>query len=276
MTASLLAGGLALLGGTAHADRILPVAQPAPTTMAAPTAPTIPGSSSSRSLHFAKDPTVAPPAQVAVPPVTVPAPSPAAPAWRPAVTSRSNSFIRPVAFQQPGAGDPRGQAEDTQDYQISLEPPGPQRLFRLESEQALRERMRQEARQRPTPDRIVFPDEPILTKEPYMGRHFPPAAEIVEPSYLCHRRLYFEDKNAERYGWDLGIIQPLVSAGYFYKDLALLPYHVMTAPCRRFECNAGLPLPGEPVPYMLYPEEMSVSGAAAETGVIFLLLAAFP
>jgi hypothetical protein len=135
--------------------------------------------------------------------------------------------------------------EELPEYQIQLEPPGPERLFRLESEQTLQERMRQEARQRPTLERINFPEEPVLSTQAYAARPFPPAQELVEPNYVCYRRLYFEDKNSERYGWDLGFIQPFVSAGIFYWDVVTLPYHLGTDPCRKFECSAGYCLPGD-------------------------------
>jgi hypothetical protein len=93
---------------------------------------------------------------------------------------------------------------------------------------------------------------------------------------LCYGRLLFEDLNSERYGWDLGFIQPFVSGGRFLWDMALLPYHTATAPCRCFECNAGYCLPGDPVPYLLYPLELSLTGAAWEASVIVALFAIFP
>jgi hypothetical protein len=166
--------------------------------------------------------------------------------------------------------------EELPEYQIQLEPPGPERLFRLESEQTLQERMRQEARQRPTLERIAFPDEPILSTSAYTARAFPPAQECVEPNYVCYRRLFFEDINSERYGWDLGFIQPFVSAGEFFFDVAALPYHCGTAPCRKYECSAGYCLPGDPVPYLLYPPELSLTGTIFEAGTIVALFAIFP
>ena len=50
-----------------------------------------------------------------------------------------------------------------------------------------------------------------------------PTAALIEPGYLVHRRLMFEEKNSERNGWDLGFIQPLVSTAAFYKDALLMP-----------------------------------------------------
>jgi len=197
--------------------------------------------------------------------------------------SRANTLetsrVRPVFYQAPMAG-PRSQATDVGEpleaYHLQLEPPGLQRLIRLDSEKQLNERMRQEARERPLPERIQFPEEPVISREKYAGRTFPAMAMKVEPSYLCHQRLYFEERNSERYGWDLGIVQPFVSAGTFFWDVATLPYHLATDPCRFYDSSAGECLPGDPVPYLLYPPELSMSGAVAEAGTAFVLLAIFP
>jgi hypothetical protein len=178
------------------------------------------------------------------------------------------------------AADPRGQDltdQQSDAYNVQLEPPGPHRLFRLESERSLQERMRQEALQRPNPERINFPDEPDVSRgETWKPREFPPVTEVAEACYLCYNRLWFEERNSERYGWDLGFIQPFISAGAFYADLALLPYHWGTDPCRCYDCNTGYCLPGDPVPYVLYPPGLSVKGLVAE-GVAWVGIAAlFP
>ena len=50
----------------------------------------------------------------------------------------------------------------------------------------------------------------------FTGRCWPTRTLEVEPNFVCHRRLSFEQPNAERYGWDLGPVQPALSAGTFY------------------------------------------------------------
>ena len=75
---------------------------------------------------------------------------------------------------------------------------------------------------------------------------------------------------------DLGFVQPFVSTAEFYWDLATLPYHFWTNPCRCYECSSGYCLPGDPVPYLLYPPQISITGAMAEAGAIVGLLAIFP
>jgi hypothetical protein len=179
-------------------------------------------------------------------------------------------------------GSTRGQ-EPTAKVRKTEEPylrVDPQRVFRLETEATLRERMAREGRLGINPlnlkYEIVFPDYPAAPKEEYVPRRWPALAEIVEPALVCYKRLYFEQLNFERYGWDLGAISPFLSQGAFYFDLISLPYHAATEPFRRYECNAGYYLPGDPVPLLLYPQELSWTGALAEAAVIGLGFVIFP
>jgi hypothetical protein len=136
--------------------------------------------------------------------------------------------------------------------------------------------MRQEARQRTPMERIQFPEEPVLSRERYTGRSFPVHTEVVEVSYVCHRPLLFEEKNSERYEWDLGILQPVVSAGAFYFDVLALPYHVASYAGHCYDCSAGKCLPGDPVPYLIEPPQWSLTATLAEAGVLVGLFAIFP
>ncbi|HEY8505589.1 MAG TPA: hypothetical protein VIL46_13475, partial [Gemmataceae bacterium] len=180
--------------------------------------------------------------------------------------------VRPAAVQQPEL--PAGPAAP---YEIRLEPPGPEELFRLESEAALRERLRQEARQRGRGDDVdEFPEEPVLSAVAYQGRSFPPYTRIIEPNYVCYRRLYFHQVNHERYGWDLGFITPVVSAGKFFWDVVRLPHDFASRPHCRYECSAGYCYPGDPVPYLLYPPGFTPLGLAAELGFATGLALIFP
>src|SRR5262249_4895423 len=153
---------------------------------------------------------------------------------------------------QPPMPDARTLTDESPAYQMLDQVPGRERLFRLESEDRLRIRLGQEIKGRPNQERMIFPEDPILSKTPYTPRAFPPARELVEPAYVCYHRLFFEEKNSERYGWEVGYVQPFLSAAYFFKDVALLPYHLGTAPCRKYECSAGYCQPGDPVPYLCY------------------------
>lgn len=167
--------------------------------------------------------------------------------------------------------------QDPFDAYIRLEPPGRERLFgNRDTERELEERMRQERRDFGTGDAIAFPPAPQLSSEEYRPRQFSPGVCLVEPNYVVYRRLYFEEKNAERYGWNIGLMQPAISTLTFFKDVALLPQNFVSYPHRRFETNAGQCQPGDTVPYLWYPPEFTSSGLLAEVGMVYLLFAAIP
>lgn len=103
-----------------------------------------------------------------------------------------------------------------------------------------------------------------------------PMQATYDSLYVIHRRLHFEDKNTERYGWDLGIVQPFVSAMTFYKDVLLWPNSLTAGFAYGFyDTSAGKCMPGSPTPYMLYPPGLTITGSAVEgliiTGAAFAI-----
>jgi hypothetical protein len=86
--------------------------------------------------------------------------------------------------------------------------------------------------------------------------------------------LYFEQPNIERGLWDFGVFAPVLSVGKFYWDIATLPYHWGTRPGQHYDTSAGKCLPGDPIPFYLYPPELSLTGVAAQaaavTGAFFI------
>jgi hypothetical protein len=127
--------------------------------------------------------------------------------------------------------------------------PGPDRIFRLESESALRERLRQEAGPAKSLRQAFPPEQPVRATTP------PPARDqvhvaLVEPGFVAYRPPYFEDTNTERYGWEIGLLQPFLSAGRFYTELFTVEYKVAKAVRCPIETSAGRCLPGDPVPYL--------------------------
>jgi hypothetical protein len=184
------------------------------------------------------------------------------------------------AQQQPDKLQPQGMETPKSYYDENLglrgvrEVPGLEVITRLEPESALFKRMKQEALK--AGERIVFPEEPVLAKEPYPGRHWAHKTMQVEPCYVAHGRLLFEQQNFERGLWDLGPLTPVVEAGMFYFDVAALPYHVFTRPCQQYDTSAGKCMPGDPTPFYLYPPELSFPGAVAEVAVVTGLFFVFP
>jgi hypothetical protein len=177
-------------------------------------------------------------------------------------------LVLPMRAQIPPAGIAKVEAAE-KIYDIDFEYPSLEKTIQpMESEAAMKERIRQKSRTYRPLESVIFPTEVVLTKETEPVRHWHPRAEFAEPNYVCYQRTYFDQINFERYGWDLGPVTPVVSAGKFFLDVALLPYHMGTDPCRHCECNTGWCLPGDPVPLRCYPPHFSITGLAAEASVI--------
>jgi hypothetical protein len=181
----------------------------------------------------------------------------------------------PANAAEPVMPDTSGTPDPLRDQSL-FEPPSPESLFsRLDSEKMFEQRLRQQGMQRNPPEVVKFPDKPTLTKVSFKERSFPAQVMYAEPAFVCYNRLYFEEKNSERYGWDLGFIQPVVSVAYFYKDVLCFPHNFFRDPCRRYECNAGYCLPGDPVPYIFYPPDLSLGASIGEGAVAVVLIALF-
>jgi hypothetical protein len=207
--------------------------------------------------------------------------APSAPAETPVVPKivQPPASPMPTASQPPPAPSEPERSETLKDYNIETEPPTLARLYRLDSEAQLKARIADEIRNRPKHGErevVSFPPYHPLTDEKYEPRQLGGLIKQIEPNYLVHGRLYCEELNSERYGWDLGIVQPFVSTAVALKDFALFPYNFGTRPCQRFESSAGKCYPGDPVPYLLYPPELSLPGGALEAGVILAAFALVP
>ncbi len=88
-------------------------------------------------------------------------------------------------------------------------------------------------------------------------------------SGFCHRPLYFEEINLERYGHNFGpCIQPFVSAAAFFGRAPLLPY--MMAADHPHECQytLGHYRPGTCVPYRHNHLPWSTTGALLQAGLV--------
>jgi hypothetical protein len=130
------------------------------------------------------------------------------------------------------------------------------------------------------PEGTGFPTSPDVGEgQPYRPKTlvYAPMQANYDAIYVVHRRLHFEDKNSERYGWDLGIVQPFVSAMIFYKDVLTWP-NSLGAGCAYgfWDTSAGKCLPGSPTPYMLYPPALTITGSAFESVIITGAAFAFP
>lgn len=285
---------LAAVAGPAAAQPVPAV--PAPTLPPPPpmTAPAAPPTTT-----WAQLPPAAPPAPL--PAATAPVPAAGRPQMAPADGGRPSMR---VTFQKPGGADApqapqlpnRAQPGTDTNPPVQVRSPSgladPYKEFRFQSEDVLLRRivdeLQREARERqqpgegtpPTADYFRPPAPPLLVAAgtPYRPKtlDYPPTQRPLEPGYVVHRRLYFEELNTERYGWDLGFIQPVVSTLHFYKDGLLFPARAATNLFERYDASAGKCLPGSPVPYYLYPPGVDLFGATVGAGAIIGVAAILP
>jgi hypothetical protein len=118
-----------------------------------------------------------------------------------------------------------------------------------------------------------FPKLPVVSPPEVAYRpktlDYEPRQVLIEPSYVVHRRLHFEERNAERSGWDIGPAQALLSTAYFWRDTLLWPQSLASACVRGpWDTNAGKAGVGCPSPYYLYPLGLTITGTAAETAIL--------
>lgn len=199
-------------------------------------------------------PVRAPRAGLGIPDATDAGPSPALPPalitdliLEPGPPPEGGKTVPAAAQEKANPDDP----EDIFSILVQLQPPGPQRLFRLESEVELFDRIRTERRSIRLPMQLPPIDDRTPTRVPTQ-RLWSTLTAVAEPGYLCYRRHSFEQRNFERYGWDLGVLTPPISAARFYADVLLLPVYWTLDPCRWYECSSGMCLPGDPTPLMWY------------------------
>ncbi|MDB5313433.1 MAG: hypothetical protein JWO38_7635 [Gemmataceae bacterium] len=198
---------------------------------------------------------------------------------------------QPPAPAQPFPSEPAPRPED-----LKKPPPGvtelpkPAQIFRMYDDATLRrfileavaerlnaaEQVRKpgEKKKEYKPEDLApFPPLPAVTPPGVVyapkTEKLPPGKMVYEPMFVIHRRLHFEEKNAERYGWDFGFIQPFVSTISFYKNALLWPNSLASGfEVGFWDTSAGKCLPGSPTPYYLYPPGLTITGVLAEASVV--------
>lgn len=96
-----------------------------------------------------------------------------------------------------------------------------------------------------------------------------------EAPSVCHRPLYFEEVNLERYGYNHGLLQPAYSAAHFFGRVTILPYLIGAEPPCECVYTLGHDRPGDYVPYRVHYPPPSIKGglyqAATLSGLIFAI-----
>ncbi len=100
-------------------------------------------------------------------------------------------------------------------------------------------------------------------------RTFTPSTVTWKASGLCHKPLYFEDTQLERYGHEFGpVAQPLISSAHFFGNVVCLPYKMGIHPVTECQYALGYYRPGNCAPWTIAPVPLSLRGALAEASVI--------
>jgi hypothetical protein len=114
-----------------------------------------------------------------------------------------------------------------------------------------------------------FPCECTLGNEKFVGRHWSGTTFTYKAAGTCHKPLYFEDVQLERYGHTLNpALQSIFSGAHFFANVGLLPYHIGVNPPNECIYSLGYYRPGDCAPYVIEPFPISIRGAVLEVGAI--------
>lgn len=109
------------------------------------------------------------------------------------------------------------------------------------------------------------------------GRCWPQTTFLWKAAALCHKPLYFEDAQLERYGHSFApCCQPLISGAHFFCTLPVLPYCMGVEPPLECIYALGHYRPGSCAPYMIEPVPLSYRGALFQAGAVVGAAAALP
>ncbi len=96
-------------------------------------------------------------------------------------------------------------------------------------------------------------------------------------SGLCHKPLYFEEVQAERYGHTIGLLnQPFLSAAHFFCNTAVLPYKMGMRPPQECVYPLGRYRAGSYAPRYIPAVPISIRGALVQAGGVLAAVFVLP
>ncbi len=121
-----------------------------------------------------------------------------------------------------------------------------------------------------------LPKECLIEQVAYTPRSWQSTTMTWKASNLCHKPLYFEDVNLERYGHTRGPFwEPVVSSAHFFVNIAVLPYKMGVHTPGECQYALGYYRPGNCAPWIKPPVPISLRGgltqATALTGAFWLI-----
>ena len=122
-----------------------------------------------------------------------------------------------------------------------------------------------------------YPFECTLDETWHTGRTWEQTTYLWKASALCHKPLYFEDEQLERYGHSFSpCFQPFISGAHFFTRLPVLPYCMGVEPPCECVYALGHYRPGSCAPYMINPIPLSPRGALLQGGATVGVSAILP
>lgn len=120
-----------------------------------------------------------------------------------------------------------------------------------------------------------FPFACNLGNERFAPRSWSEITYLWKAAGMCHKPLYFEQTQLERYGHDCGpVLQPIVSGAHFFATLPILPYSMGIESPGECIYTLGYYRPGSCAPYMIPAMPFTWRAAFYEgavwTGGVFL------
>lgn len=114
-----------------------------------------------------------------------------------------------------------------------------------------------------------LPQECRIKQVDYEPRQWIPSKVTWKASALCHKPLYFEEVNLERYGHTAGpFAQPVISSAHFFLNIAVLPYKAGIHPPNECQYSLGYYRPGSCAPWIVPPVPISLRGAVTQATVV--------
>jgi hypothetical protein len=127
------------------------------------------------------------------------------------------------------------------------------------------------------PSKNPVPGECLLASYMFTPRCWVPLTFTWKASALCHKPLYFEQEQLERYGHSPGpMLEPVVSTAHFFANIAVLPYKMGINPPKECRYALGYYRPGSCAPWILDPIPISLRGAAYQAAAVGGLIYAIP
>jgi hypothetical protein len=121
------------------------------------------------------------------------------------------------------------------------------------------------------------PSECTLGDQEHVARQWEPVTLAWTASALCHKPLYFEEVQLERYGHTAGpIFQPVKSGAHFFANIAVLPYKMGINPANECRYALGYYRPGNCAPWLVPPVPISLRGALFQAGAVMGVVGLFP